>query len=457
MKAINMLVAGVLSLGTVGCDGSESAGGEVRSETINQVTIASKYYPTDFNTELQSNLNFFIDGVGVSPSARVPYDHIVVGETGNTVANYTNITGIGLYLNLLTEMQRGGNVGALPRMESVLSTLENAPRWNGLFYWLYDLNGSKLTVPADGKVSAVDNGNMAFSLAALNGAYANNEDPRLAAIADRAQALLVAQKPGWSALYDPERGLLRAGWDKHNGKFLGYHIDRKTNESRLAAIWAVLVTEGTTSPVPMEAFNSMPMPVGRYNRNGDYLEPMLSWDGSYFQALMPSLWLNEAALMPDNSYLTAVSELHKRFSDANQGIPFVSASATSDNGYHAFGIKETSEAYYRYQTSVLSNTGTPHASALYYLSDPQDAVNRLKALKARYPMIQTSAGWRDAVGPNGKLSDKIIAIDQGMFVGAFYASSMQADVNRYLERYGLKASLELMYSRFVPDDFIDYP
>ncbi|MDF2152794.1 hypothetical protein [Vibrio sp. CAU 1672] len=457
VKAINALIVGGMSLAILGCGGSESGKIDVKPESISEVVIPSKYYPADFTNELQSNLDFFIDGVGVSPSAKVPYDHILVAASGNSVANYTNITGIGLYLNLLTEMQRAGSEVAITRMEAVLGALESAPRWQGLFYWLYGLNGSELTVAADGKVSAVDNSNLALSLAALSGAYHDNANERLSDIASRAEVLLMAQQPGWSSLYDANKGLLRAGWDRETGEYLTYYIDRKTNESRLSSIWAVLVTEGTASPVPASAFTSMAMPVGRYNQDGLYLEPMLSWDGSYFQAMMPSLWLNEVQLMPDSRYLTAVSELHKRFSDANNGIPFVSASATTGNGYHAYGIQEVSESYYRYQHPIVSDAGTPHASALYYLSEPEDALARLKAIKTRYPMVETAAGWRDAIAPDGKLSDTIIALDQGMFVGAFFASSIQADVSRYMERKGWQASLESMYSHFVPSEYIDYP
>ncbi|SON53221.1 hypothetical protein [Vibrio tapetis] len=449
IKQISYFVTGILSLSLLGC--------VEETRATEKIKIDSKYYPKGFETELQSNLDFFMDGVGVSPSVKVPYDHIILGSDGNTVANYTNITGVGFYLNLLTEMQRAGSSSAVLRMEEVLSVLESAPKWNGLFFWLYGFSENELTVSNDGKISAVDNGNLALSLAALSGAYYDSNNDRLKAIATRSESLLSAQKLGWSSLYDTNRGLLRAGWSKDTGTYLGYHIDRKTNESRLAVIWAVLSTEGSAQAVPASAFTTMPMPVGRYNHDGVYLEPLLSWDGSYFQTMMPSLWINEAKLMPDSRYLEAVNQLHKQYSDANNGIPFVSASATPNNGYHAYGIKEVSESYYKYQNSISSAAGTPHASALYYMSDPTDAVARLKAIKAGYPMIETKAGWRDAVAPDGTLSNKLIAIDQGMFVGAFIASSVQQDVSNYFERKGWKASLEQMYDTFVPTEYINYP
>ncbi|GAL04402.1 putative membrane protein precursor [Photobacterium aphoticum] len=240
-------------------------------------------------------MDYFLDGVGVSTTAKVPFDHILMQPSGPQPSGYTNTTAIALYLNLLVEMQQAGDAQAITRMEQVIAQLEQAPHWNGLFYWLYHLDGAQLAVPQGGVVSAVDNGNLSFSLAAVSGAYHDSADLRLQQLAARVDALLDKQIRGWGRLYDSQKGLLRAGWDHKTNDYLSYYVDRKANESRLAVIWAVLATQGSATVVPERAFMDMELVTGEYDQDGDYFEPMLTWDGSYFQAMLPALWINESA------------------------------------------------------------------------------------------------------------------------------------------------------------------
>lgn len=67
IKQISYFVTGILSLSLLGC--------VEETRATEKIKIDSKYYPKGFETELQSNLDFFMDGVGVSPSVKVPYFH----------------------------------------------------------------------------------------------------------------------------------------------------------------------------------------------------------------------------------------------------------------------------------------------------------------------------------------------------------------------------------------------
>lgn len=437
---------------TTGCNsGSEGSSPPVveKDQPIQTLTLRQAFYPDNFAGELQANINYFVDGVGVSPAAKIPYDHIMVKPDGVSPSTYTNTTAIALYLNILVEMQQAGDSLALARLEDVLSQLEQAPNWNGLFYWLYQLDGAQLSVPTNGVVSAVDNGNLSFSLAALSGAFYDSSNPQLEQLAIRADQLLAVQVRGWGRLYDSQKGLLRAGWDHATKQYLPYYIDRKANESRLAVIWAVLSTQGAATVVPESAFSNMELVTGQYNRDGSYFEPMLTWDGSYFQAMLPALWLDERQLIPDYQMMVDFSEVHKRYADTHQ-IPFITASATVNDGYKAYGLEAVSESYRRYGNSIeQSPTGSPHALALYRLIDNDDAIDRLLAVKSQHPAIETTAGWFDAVNEHGNLSSKIIGIDQGMFVGAFMVDGVRANVTRYMARQGYQPQLDAMYSRFV--------
>ncbi|MGF1758791.1 hypothetical protein L4D76_12770 [Photobacterium sagamiensis] len=422
---------------------------------IDCVLVSSHHYPENFANELQANLNYFKDGVGVSAQSKIPFDNILLSNGEITPASYANSTAIGLYLNILVEMQRAGDNKAATRLGEVITRLEQAPKWNGLFYWLYDLDNSGLAAPDDGVISAVDNGNLALSLATIVGAFHDDADVTLAKLAQRSAMLLDNKKHGWSRLYDPSKGLLRAGWDPAKGAFIPYHIDRKANESRLATIWAVLATADMGSQaVPVTAFTDMELITAEYNKNGHYLEPMLTWDGSYFQALLPALWLDEASLMPDYQIVRDFSAAHQDFADKHN-IPFASASTTINNGYAPYGLKAVSESYLRFNNDIHSaTTGTPHALALYALLDKKDAIDRLLAIKQQYPAIESHAGWFDAIDDAGNISNKIIGLDQGMFVAAFLSQAIRADVKAYLDQRGSTQQLEELYQSFLSDAIV---
>ncbi len=97
-------------------------------------------------------------------------------------------------------------------------------------------------------------------------------------------------------------------------------------------------------------------------------------------------------------------------------------------------------------------TGTPHATALSYIVSPETSVAALKGLKDYYPNIESEFGWYDAVDTEGRMSTKILSLDQGMFVGAFIADEINADVQTYLEARDYMDDVKEMYRSFVPNN-----
>lgn len=420
-------------------------------DVISQIRIESKYYPAGFEQSLQDNMDYFLDGVGVSNLAHIPFDHVLVNDGEVIPSSYTNISAIALYINVLIQMIEYGNEAAITRLGTVLGKLEQAPKWNGLFYWLYELEGSSLAINDTAIASAVDNGIMSFTLAGLYGALNNHTDERLNQLSLRAEALINQQVPGWNVLYDSNRGFLRAGWSREDHAYLSYHVDRKANESRLATLWAVMITDGQ---VPYTAFTDMTLVRGGASIAGSYITPMLTWDGSYFQATLPALWLDEQSLMPSYEMVEEFTQVHLQYADEHS-IPFVSASSTVDDGYAAFGLEATSESYRKYGESIeTGTTGTPHALALYYMLSPTDAIQRLNQLKLDSPQIETLAGWADAIDSSGRVSSQVIGLDQGMFVGAFIAESVRENVALYLDLKGHMSTLQSLYNSFVADEIL---
>lgn len=421
--------------------------------TITELTVNPQLYPVGFEQHLQKNLDFFVDGVGVDQKAKVPYDTIFVDKDGNIEhANYVNTTEIGLYLNVLVEAQKNGNVDALARIHETLDALANAPTWKGLFYWPYDIEGGQLKPNKDGIVPAVDNANLAFALSGVAGAYIDSKDKSEQLVVSKVEAILNSQIEGWSELYDEDKGLLYSGWSAKNNAPLTYHIDRKANESRLAPVWAHLVTQNTTNPVPASAFKNMELYTHDYYLGGKKLTPMLTWDGAYFQGMLSMIWLEERTLMPDFSIIEDMTEVQKYHAIHNQ-IPFVSSSATVDDGYAAFGVPQLSESKVRFDNEIAGgDTGTPHALALSYMVKPFEAVSLLKTVIDYYPQLETPYGWYDAINAKGETSTKILSLDQGMFVGAFLSPAINKDVRHYLESKNYYSTIVDMYESFEPNN-----
>lgn len=420
---------------------------------INELSIRDHLYPAEFKAELQNNLNFFRDGVGVDPVAKVPFDTVSIVEGKVKPHYYVNTTEIGLYLNILVEAEKAGEAKALTRILEVLDVLEETPTWKGLYFWPYDIVEGKLKPTDDGIVPAVDNANLALALAGVAGAYLDDADAEKQKVVERIEAILVGQKQGWFEIYDQGRGLLHAGWSTKNDAALPYYIDRKANESRLAPLWAALITkEAGDEAIPLSAFENMELYTHKYTFNGKEYNPMLTWDGAYFQAMLPAIWLNEQELMPDYTMVKDMTFLQMTYA-AKHNIPLVSSSATVDDAYAAFGVPFLSESKVKFNNEIHEGTtGTPHALALSYIVSPKTSVQALKALKNYYPQIESEYGWYDAVDSQGKMSTKILSLDQGMFVGAFLADEINADVEKYLIARGYMADVQQMYRSYVPNN-----
>ena len=421
--------------------------------SIDKLQLRDEVYPKGFAKELQTNLDFFLDGVGVDPESKVPFDTIFVKDGVIDPQYYVNTTEIGFYLNILVEAEKAGTSGALTRIEDVISVLENTPTWKGLYYWPYDIVDGELHAPDDPVIPAVDNANLAFSLARVAGAYLDSTEPKKLKIVDRIDMLLNGQKEAWSLLYDESKGLIAAGWDPDENQALSYYIDRKANESRLAPLWAALITKDMgTNAVPQKAFTNMELYTEEYNNDELTLNPILTWDGAYFQAMLPFIFLDERQLIPNFKMFEDMTTIQKSYAEKHN-IPMISSSATIDDGYAAFGIAPISEAHVKHGNEVHDEkTGTPHATALSYMIDPKYAVSALLQIKSNYPKIETPYGWYDAVDHEGNMTAKIISLDQGMFVGAFIHKEIQQDVKTYLDHKGYSSDIEKMYQSFVPNN-----
>lgn len=441
-----------------------------------------------FKKCINENMAYFEYGIGVDTATEMPYDHIVLDSATQEVLSageYVNPTTIGLYLNILMLIDKGiinsdkiSRNEAMTRIDKALYSLTVCPKWSGLFYW-YNLVNGQMIPTSDQIISSVDNGNLSFSLAALIGGYFEDQDPQAVSIVKRSEDILNAQKTGWLSLYDKSTNLMYAGYTTATGSysvgrlqagynprilkqlkatnsgnlkdFLTYHVDRLFNESRLVPVWAILTTSNLPSgnQVPLDAFTNMQMFSTSYQpASGNTFTIYMTWDGTVFQELLPTILVNEFTVSP------FMAQNHQKLISAQQdfitqkGLPsLLSASSTPDNGYASYGVPSISESYVTFHNPPpLDNAGTPHASALSNLADPAVAYLLLYNLKTKYPQIVTKHGWYDVIDSHGNTCTEILGLDQGMYILALTGHVNSFFVQKYLEREGSWNLLNSIYA-----------
>ncbi|MFA5143645.1 MAG: putative PEP-binding protein [Candidatus Omnitrophota bacterium] len=418
------------------------------------------------------NAVYFSPGVGYDTTTGLVYNHIKV-DNGIIVSRmgFFNGTDIGLCLDSLKDSVKGNinipgvtPVKAAQMIRKTLNTLlkiQRDPRLShrGLFYW-YQFNGENINVdPGHPIASSVDNGKLSLSLAAVAGGLLKEKGCR--DIVRMAREIINEQnKPfrnadgrivngAWAELYDPVKGLLRAGVDS-NSSFLTYWIDRKTNESRSAVAWAILNSGGQ---VPISAFTNMEAPVWPEpyeTLGGKSVSRVLSWKGCKFEFADTSLWIDEGAL--SSAYREAALEFLTVMIDNNIGrekLPaFKSAAFGPDGTYRTYGTHSLAETEVRFnnQGEVCDGVASPHTIGLARLISPDVAATLMARLIANYPQLNTPFGLLDGIDTNGNVANTICGQNQGMLVIGLQGHENSKDVAAYLQSTGQYNLLKQIYA-----------
>jgi hypothetical protein len=357
----------------------------------------------------------------------LPIDNIRVTRTSVALADahigdYTSGTNIGLYLAATAAAQDLALIDraqALERIRKVLDTLDRLENYQGLFFNFYDTTSLERT---SNFVSFVDSAWLAAGLIVVRTSF-----PELA---ERSTALL--DRTHFGFFYDSNRRLISHG----------YYVNLKTaspfdygvlyTEARLGTLiaigkgdipdapWFEMVrtfpTECTGQALTPQAtriksVNGHQFPAGYYEWAGMQYVP--SWGGSMFEALMPTLLLDEMAYAPKslgiNGKVHALVQARYALERLRYQVWGLSPSATP-----------TGDSYTEYGVRVLGSQGygagsvTPHASALALAVTPEAALGNLRTLAALYD-IYGEYGFYDAVDPSsGTVAYKYLTLDQAM-------------------------------------------
>ncbi|WP_207790389.1 GH36-type glycosyl hydrolase domain-containing protein [Sandaracinobacter neustonicus] len=293
------------------------------------------------------------------------------------VAGRTSPTNMGLYLLCVATARNFGWCDlheALARLEATLDTFDRMSRTRGHFYNWYDTRDLRVLDPP--YVSAVDSGNLAGHLLALANLLEHWREPetrgRVRRIADRARGFAMAMD--FRFLVDPERQLLSIGWSEHDNRRDEGCYDLLASEARLASLFCI-----AKGDLPAKHW-------GRLGRSATPIGPaavLISWSGSMFEYLMPSLVMRAA----DGSLLEVSNRYavrRQRDYAAEAGVPW----GISESAYNA----RDREMTYQYTNFGVPGLGlkrglsenlviAPYASGLAAMVDAKAALANLSTLE----------------------------------------------------------------------------
>jgi hypothetical protein len=362
-----------------------------------------------------------VDHVRFAPDSLAPADA--------RVGDYTNVTSIGLYLAAVAAAHEVGLVDRAPavaRARAVLDTLDGLETHDGFFFNYYDTTSLERSSHF---VSFVDSGWLVAGLMVLRQTF-----PELA---ERATPLI--DRIDFRLFYDERRGRMRHGYWTHTRSPSRLHYGVFYAESRLASFVAI-----GKADVPEEHWFAMvrtfsasctwqrQRPRERVAKTvrghrffgGWYawkdVRYVPSWGGSLFEALMPTLVLDEVDRAPASLGANDVAHVtvQRRFAAETLGAPvwgWSSSATLAPGGYGEHGVPDLGTIGYA-PGPVPGTAGvvTPHAAALALAVDPVRATANLRALAARYP-IYGDFGFYDAVDVGtGAVAPVYLTLDQAM-------------------------------------------
>lgn len=301
------------------------------------------------------------------------------------VAMRTSPTNIGLQLLSTVSAHDLGFITAedmARRLELTIRTLERLRRCRGHLYNWYDLHDLHVLEPA--YVSTVDSGNLAGHLIALRQALlavASELGPDASALGLRLRALGeragdFAGEMDFNFLYDEDRELFAIGYQESSHSLDPSFYDLLASEARLTSFLAI-----ARGAVPVEHWFHL----GRTLTRGVGHTALVSWSGSMFEYLMPTLVMRSYAFtLLDQTYHSAI---HRQIAyGVTHGVPWgMSESAYNLRDrhatyqYRAFGVPDLALHRRIGQDTVVA----PYATALALPFAPQRALTNLALLETK--------------------------------------------------------------------------
>lgn len=313
----------------------------------------------------------FFEETVTEETNHLPPDNLQI-DPPRGIAPRTSPTNIGMYLLSCVSAMELLIIDAdtaARRMEKTVSAMERMETWHGHFFNWYDVRTMKPLLHR--YVSSVDGGNLCgcllLSAQALR-ARLGEVDASLLSLPARLDALAAAMD--FFRLYDTDRDLFYVGIHAETGQAGQSHYDLLASEARLLSYIALMRREA-----PIKHWRRL----GRAMTKTQKGAALLSWSGTMFEYLLPTLFLKS----PDGTLLgDTCADAAKEQMRAMNGAPW----GISESGYYAF---DPSLAFqYRafglprlaLRTAREERVIAPYASALALSVMPKEACENLKQM-----------------------------------------------------------------------------
>ncbi|HEY0797430.1 MAG TPA: glucoamylase family protein [Acidisarcina sp.] len=246
-------------------------------------------------------------------------------------------------------------------------------------------NGAKFVDDLDGRLQAApySSGSAEQLRSLLPGAR-----ERLTALADNINriaedAARLAEEMDFNFLLEKGRGLLSIGYEVETEKLLTACYDMLASEARIATFIAV-----AKGDIPQQSWFKL----GRTHTRAYGRAILLSWTGTMFEYLMPSLWMRSYPDTLVSRTLVSAVEIQRSFA-SRLNLPWgISESGYGERDaaghypYHAFGIPDIALKWDADAGPVIA----PYASFLALATDSVEAMRNLRRM--------ADAGWVGVYG-----------------------------------------------------------
>jgi cyclic beta-1,2-glucan synthetase len=382
-----------------------------------------------------------------------------VREDGE-IAERLSPTNLGLLLNARIAAVHFGLIKLDEFIHQTRQTLDRMaalPKYRGHLLNWYDISTLKPLEPQF--VSTVDSGNLAAALWTLKqAALSFASEPRarrgvdarmageLKEIASACDALAGAMD--FRFLYRRRKKVLSVGYYVGAENLEPSCYDLLASEARIAVFVAI-----AKGDIPQEAWFHL----GRAHTLVRGERVLLSWTGTMFEYLMPSLWMRQyRGTITEQSARAAVRV--QRHYGSRKGVPWgISESACAgplggEPGYAPFGVPALAVKRQNAESLVIA----PYASFLAALADPQQALANLHRMEeydwtGRY-------GFYEAVDYTGGGGAHVIrwwmAHHQGMALLAVCNLLFDAPLQRYFHDEPQVLATELLLHERLPSSVV---
>ncbi|OGW76709.1 MAG: hypothetical protein A3I73_04450 [Omnitrophica bacterium RIFCSPLOWO2_02_FULL_45_16] len=391
--------------------------------------LVKKKFPSDDKALLREiakdTWNYFeklVDKEHQLPIDNVSFSSMGVLTEDTSVGDYTNITNVGMYLMCLVagyDFKFITKKEAVKRLASTLDSIERLETYNGFPYNYYDITIFQRT---SNFISFVDSGWLAAGIIVVKNAFGQE-------LGDRCQKML--DKLNFAFFYDPVEQSMYHGFYTNIDYYSEYHYGAFYTETR--AISYLAIGKGDA---PKEHWFKLArtfsdswlwqtqMPKGRKEKiylgcatEGGYyiyndIKFVPSWGGSMFEALMPTLILEEKKEAPRalgiNDERHVKIQIQYALEKLNYPVFGMSPSCIPEGGYTEYGVRPLGMKGYK------AGVVTPHATFLALEFAPKECVANIRKMLALFNAYG-EYGFYDAIDvETGKVEIKYLCLDQAM-------------------------------------------